>query len=386
MTDGFNQITSKAANMRKEFESASNAVEKFNKSGAFKDPLKGVISSSTDSIKKELEAYFNEVNKLPTKQFNLDNVGKAINDELKYAVRGTEEFNRAMDMCGKYVSIAGTQLGEYENKLISLQKRMSMAPDAATLKKNFLEKNPLSESGLEKYAESLNGTFQRRARSAAVEYVDEFGRTIVETWTTKAGQFIPSTTNILVNPMKQQAEEYKKAINNSAKIWTSANNKMRSEQKKTHQEIVAELKKEAELRKKMEDPEDPVDPSKVKNMGQTIAELYAVKRVLQDTVKIAADFQEKQIEVERIAQNNTKDAKELKKAIFDISKETGTMVSDTQEVAALWARTGKSGEQLKEAVKTTMIGFNVANFKDAETAVASINAIVNQMYLSLIHI
>ena len=377
MTDGFNQITSKAANMRKEFESASNAVEKFNKSGAFKDPLKGVISSSTDSIKKELEAYFNEVNKLPTKQFNLDNVGKAINDELKYAVRGTEEFNRAMEMSGKYVSIAGTQLGEYENKLISLQKRLSMAPDAETLKKKFLSGSSLSESDLERRVEGLNGTIQRRARSAAVEYVDEFGRTIGETWTTKAGQFLPSTTKILLDPLKQEANELGKVFENSAKTYNAVNNKMRSEQKKVHQENIANIKKEEELREKAN---KAVDPSKVKNMGQTIAELYAVKRVLQDTVKIAADFQEKQIEVERIAQNNTKDAKELKKAIFDISKETGTMVSDTQEVAALWARTGKSGEQLKEAVKTTMIGFNVANFKDAETAVASINAIVNQMY------
>lgn len=377
MTDGFNQITSKAANMRKEFESASNAVEKFNKSGAFKDPLKGVISSSKDNIKKELEAYFNEVNKLPTKQFNLDNVGKAINDELKYAVRGTEEFNRAMEMSGKYVSIAGTQLGKYENKLISLQKRLSMAPDAETLKKKFLSGSSLSESDLERRVEGLNGTIQRRARSAAVEYVDEFGRTIGETWTTKAGQFLPSTTKILLDPLKQEANELGKVFENSAKTYNAVNNKMRSEQKKVHQENIANIKKEEELREKAN---KAVDPSKVKNMGQTIAELYAVKRVLQDTVKIAADFQEKQIEVERIAQNNTKDAKELKKAIFDISKETGTMVSDTQEVAALWARTGKSGEQLKEAVKTTMIGFNVADFKDAETAVASINAIVNQMY------
>ena len=377
MTSDFEKIGKNVNNLKGGFESANKVIQDFNKNANLKNPFEGIVKSDLKSVTKDLEEYYNKINRFSNKEFNLENLGKALNDELRYTSRGTEEFGRAMTMLGKYSELASAKLGEYERKIKSISEQMAKAPSAETLRSQFLKNDPLSENGILKRVDSLNGEIERRARSVAIKYVDEFGRTIQETWKTKAGSFIPSTKDVLIDPMKKGLEEQIKAKLNLEKIEERALIRGRQEEKKRSDERLANLKKEAQ---ELEKANKPVNPSKIKNMGQTVAELYTAKRVLQDIVKIAADFQEKQIEVERIAQNNTKDAKELKEAIFEIAKETGTMVGDAQEVAGLWARTGKSGEQLKEAVKTTMMGFNVAEFKDAETAVASINAIVNQMY------
>ena len=377
MTSDFEKIGKNVNNLKGGFESANKVIQDFNKNANLKNPFEGIVKSDLKSVTKDLEEYYNQINRFSSKEFNLENLGKALNDELRYTSRSTEEFGRAMTMLGKYSEVANAKLSEYESKIKSINELMAKAPSAETLRSQFLKNDPLSESGILKRVDSLNGEIERRARSVAIKYVDEFGRTIQETWKTKAGSFVPSTKDVLIDPMKKGLEEQIKAKLNLEKIEERALVRGRQEEKKRSDERLANIRKEAQ---ELEKANKPVNPSEIKNMGQTVAELYTVKRVLQDIVKIAADFQEKQIEVERIAQNNTKDAKELKEAIFEIAKETGTMVGDAQEVAGLWARTGKSGEQLKEAVKTTMMGFNVAEFKDAETAVASINAIVNQMY------
>lgn len=377
MTADLNKIGATTGKVKKEFETITSSVEKFNKSGAIKNPFEGIIATDMKSVAKELESYFSEINKVATKNFNIENLGKSINDELRFATKGTEEFNRALEMSGKYTDYANTRLGDYKNQLRSVREAISKATDAETMRKEFLSKKPLSESDFSKMTESIGASVEKKARSSAIKYVDEFGRTIRETWQKKAGSFFPSTQKIIADPLKKQEAEISATIARGEKVVTAVINRRRQVEKTAHNERMSELKKEQSAQEKSD---SSVNPSKIKNLGQTVSELYAVKRILQETVKVAADFQEKQIEVERIAQNNTKDAKELKQAIFDIAKETGTMVGDVQEVAGLWARTGKSGEQLKEAVKTTMMGFNVADFKDAETAVASINAIVNQMY------
>lgn len=377
MTADLNKIGATTGKVKKEFETITSSVEKFNKSGAIKNPFEGIIATDMKSVAKELESYFSEINKVTTKNFNIENLGKSINDELRFATKGTEEFNRALEMSGKYTEYANSRLGDYKNQLRSVREAISKATDAETMRKEFLSKKPLSESDFSKMTESIGASVEKKARSSAIKYVDEFGRTIRETWQKKAGNFFPSTQKIIADPLKKQEAEISATIARGEKVVTAVINRRRQVEKTAHNERMSELKKEQSAQEKSD---SSVNPSKIRNLGQTVSELYAVKRILQETVKVAADFQEKQIEVERIAQNNTKDAKELKQAIFDIAKETGTMVGDVQEVAALWARTGKSGEQLKEAVKTTMMGFNVAEFKDAETAVASINAIVNQMY------
>lgn len=132
-----------------------------------------------------------------------------------------------------------------------------------------------------------------------------------------------------------------------------------------------------------EDPTVPPDPNKGKaleNLAATATELYFMRRALSYMNREISEYERKSIEVQRITGHTRRETEELNKQTFEISKNTGQLVGQTQEVEALWARTGKAGKDLVEATKTTMMGFNVAEFKSAEDAVTSLNAIINQMY------
>lgn len=115
-------------------------------------------------------------------------------------------------------------------------------------------------------------------------------------------------------------------------------------------------------------------------VGYTITQLYLLKRIVTDINNEMASFEQKAIEIQRIAGYTNREMEALKDQTFEMGKNYGLGVDKMQEIEALWARTGKSGKDLIDATKTTALGFNVAEFKDAESAVASINSIVNQMY------
>ena len=118
----------------------------------------------------------------------------------------------------------------------------------------------------------------------------------------------------------------------------------------------------------------------LENLAATATELYFMRRALSYMNREISEYERKSIEVQRITGHTRRETEELNKQTFEISKNTGQLVGQTQEVEALWARTGKAGKDLVEATKTTMMGFNVAEFKSAEDAVTSLNAIINQMY------
>lgn len=132
-----------------------------------------------------------------------------------------------------------------------------------------------------------------------------------------------------------------------------------------------------------ENPTDTSDTNKgtvLKNLTASATELYFMRRALGYMNREISEYERKSIEVQRITGHTRRETEELNKQTFEISKNTGQLVGQTQEVEALWARTGKAGKDLVEATKTTMMGFNVAEFKSAEDAVTSLNAIINQMY------
>lgn len=143
----------------------------------------------------------------------------------------------------------------------------------------------------------------------------------------------------------------------------------------------AEAKRiDKELKK---DPTGTTDTNKGKalqNLAATATELYLMRRTLSYMNREISEYERKSIEVQRITGHTRREMEDLNKQTFEISKNTGQLVGQTQEVEALWARTGKTGKDLVEATKTTMMGFNVAEFKSAEDAVTSLNAIINQMY------
>lgn len=117
-----------------------------------------------------------------------------------------------------------------------------------------------------------------------------------------------------------------------------------------------------------------------KSIGLALGQLYAMKRALGYVNDEVMKFEKNAVEIQRIAGYTAQEMDKLKDASFDMAKNIGLNVNTIQEIEGLWARAGKGGQALVEATKTTALGFNVAEFKDAESAVASMNSIINQMY------
>lgn len=117
-----------------------------------------------------------------------------------------------------------------------------------------------------------------------------------------------------------------------------------------------------------------------KSLGMLLGQAYAIKRAFGYINKEVMEFERRAIEVQRIAGYTKKEMNDLAQATFDMGKNMGLNVNTIQEIEGLWARAGRGGQALVEATKTTAMGFNVAEFKDAESAVASLNSIINQMY------
>lgn len=117
-----------------------------------------------------------------------------------------------------------------------------------------------------------------------------------------------------------------------------------------------------------------------KSIGLALGQLYAMKRALGYVNEEVMQFEKNAVEVQRIAGYTAQEMDKLKEASFDMAKNMGLNVNTIQEIEGLWARAGKGGQALVEATRTTALGFNVAEFKDAESAVASMNSIINQMY------
>ena len=120
--------------------------------------------------------------------------------------------------------------------------------------------------------------------------------------------------------------------------------------------------------------------STTKSLGLLLGQAYAIKRAVGYINKEIMEFERNAVEIQRIAGYTKEEMDNLAKSTFDMGKNMGLNVHTIQEIEGLWARAGKSGKELVEATRTTALGFNVAEFKDAESAVASMNSIINQMY------
>ena len=120
--------------------------------------------------------------------------------------------------------------------------------------------------------------------------------------------------------------------------------------------------------------------STTKSLGMLLGQAYAIKRAFGYIDKEVMEFERNAVEIQRIAGYTKKEMDDLAQSTFEMGKNMGLNVNTIQEIEGLWARAGRSGQALVDATKTTALGFNVAEFKDAESAVASMNAIINQMY------
>lgn len=127
-------------------------------------------------------------------------------------------------------------------------------------------------------------------------------------------------------------------------------------------------------------PAEKATKNTVKSLGMLLGQAYAIRRAFNYINKEVMDFERKSVEVQRIAGYTKREMNDLNKITFDMGENMGLNVNRIQEIEGLWARAGKGGKALVDATRTTALGFNVAEFKEAESAVASLNSIINQMY------
>ncbi len=389
LTKDFNKMQDFAGGTKKKIDELNKAMDSLTKNSNLGKIADDMLKFNPKDSLKELEDYFKSVNKVASKDFNLENVGKELKRSLSAANEGTKEFNDAVKLSEKYIGVANVQLEAMKSRVNELSNALTKMPSQSDLQSKFEKRDSILPESLKRTAKRREAEYKETAKYAAMTYTDEFGRVLEERWQKLEGKMLPRNIKILKDPtefkaVKDELKSVKKEMNSLTKTTDSVSNSYTKAVKRMSDESTREFEKQKQALKDLGEAQKakhtPVKMGENGNLAVSMTEIYAIKKAYQELTSVIADYEQKQIEIERIARNTPEGAKQLERAIFDISKATGTLVSDTQEVAALWARTGKTGEQLKAAMETTMVGFNVAEFKDAETAVASMNAIINQMY------
>lgn len=389
LTKDFNKMQDFAGGTKKKIDELNKAMDSLTKNSNLGKIADDMLKFNPKDSLKELEDYFKSVNKIASKDFSLENVGKQLRTSMSAANEGTKEFNDAVRLSEKYIGVANVQLEAMKSRVNELSNALTKMPSQSDLQSKFEKRDSILPESLKRTAKRREAEYKETAKYAAMTYTDEFGRVLEERWQKLEGKMLPRNIKILKDPtefkaVKDELKSVKKEMNSLTKTTDSVSNSYTKAVKRMSDESVREFEKQKQALKDLGEAQKakhaPVKMGENGNLAVSMTEIYAIKKAYQELTSVISDYERKQIEIERIARNTPEGARQLERAIFDISKATGTLVSDTQEVAALWARTGKTGEQLRAAMETTMVGFNVAEFKDAETAVASMNAIINQMY------
>lgn len=389
LTKDFDKMQNFAGGTKKKIDELNKAMDSLTKNSNLGKIADDMLKFNPKDSLKELEDYFKSVNKIASKDFNLENVGKELKKGLAVANEGTEEFSDTVKLAEKYIGVANVQLEAMKSRVNELSSALSKMPSQSDLQSKFEKRDSILPESLKRTAKRREAEYKETAKYAAMTYTDEFGRVLEERWQKLEGKMLPRNIKILKDPtefkaVKDELKSVEKEMSSLTKTTDSVSNSYTKAVKRMSDESVREFEKTKQALQDLGEAQKakhaPVKMGENGNLAVSMTEIYAIKKAYQELTSVISDYERKQIEVERIARNTPEGARQLERAIFDISKATGTLVSDTQEVAALWARTGKTGEQLRAAMETTMVGFNVAEFKDAESAVASMNAIINQMY------
>ena len=108
--------------------------------------------------------------------------------------------------------------------------------------------------------------------------------------------------------------------------------------------------------------------------------IYGTTSAIKEVIKVNKEFEVGQVNLQRILKATNEEMEGIKRVTLEVGKATGNLPPAIQEIENLWIRTGKvTTETLGEITKVSSIGLNVAQFKDAEEAVAMLNGAINQM-------
>lgn len=369
ITKDFQEVNKRVEKTAKQIDSLNSSIGKMNQSGIKNSIISDTLPKDIQNVKKQLVELAQEQSRIFSGNMSTKDMVAVHVKSLKNAKEGTLEWRNSLNNVKNAMNVVNAELEA------AYQKQIQLA--------NAAKSSNLKDGSFPINSPHIGKTFsfekmQADAKKLNAE-IDNFGGK-----TFKYGQKFQMTMQRSGHEIRKVFKEMGQGSNRFKVTGLTGvykdTKRINAETRKVNAEYRKLISSANQLDRALDKVDAPKQPNPVNANMTTMAELYAIRQGFTMINNEILNFERNQIEVERIARNTTKEAKNLVQATFDISKNTGVMVDKTQEVAALWARTGKSGEQLKSAMETTVMGFNVAEFKDAETAVASLNAIINQMY------
>lgn len=319
------------------------------------------LSGGSDIAEKSTKELAKSIDELAKKlKISEDEIAKAIKSMSSFDLN-TKDFEKQAKDVKKFIDVQRQELTKWAKEKTSLAKELSLRDISKMVNDDYRRANK-SGNATEK-AEAikrvkqamsvLNFTMEQnkaRVKDLQVEY---------DKLTTKANALTGETKKIA----NAQANSVKRQITDITRE-------------------TSKLETQAGRLDKILNFTDTDQSAKrtTKSMGMLLGQAYAIKRAFGYINKEVKEFERNAVEIQRIAGYTKKEMDELAQATFEMGKNMGLNANTIQEIEGLWARAGRSGQALVDATKTTALGFNVAEFKDAESAVASLNAIINQMY------
>lgn len=319
------------------------------------------LSGGSDVAEKSTKELAKSIDELAKKlKVSQDEIAKSLKSMSSFDLN-TKDFEKQAKDVKKFIDVQRQELTKWAKEKTSLAKELSLRDISKMVNDDYRRANK-SGNATEK-AEAikrvkqamsvLNFTMEQnkaRVKDLQVEY---------DKLTTKANALTGETKKIA----NAQASSVKRQITDITRE-------------------TSKLETQAGRLDKILNFSDTDQSAKrtTKSMGMLLGQAYAIKRAFGHINKEVMEFERNAVEIQRIAGYTKKEMDELAQSTFEMGKNMGLNVNTIQEIEGLWARAGRSGQALVDATKTTALGFNVAEFKDAESAVASMNAIINQMY------
>lgn len=340
------------------------------------------LDPNTAKTAKELEKMYQEVVKLSggnnVAEQSTKELAKSINElakKLKISQEdiaktmksmssfdlNTKDFEKQAKDVKKFVDIQRQELTKWAKEKTSLAKELSLRDISKMVNDDYRN---VSKNGSE--AEKAEAIKRVKQAMSVLNFTMEQNKAKVKDLQVEYDK-LTTTAKALTGETKKVANAQASSIKKQITDITRETNKLETQAGKFDKILNFS-------------GADQSAKSTTKSLGMLLGQAYAIKRAFGYINKEVMEFERNAVEIQRIAGYTKKEMDDLAQATFDMGKNMGLNVNRIQEIEALWARAGKGGQALVDATKTTALGFNVAEFKDAESAVASMNSIINQMY------
>lgn len=319
------------------------------------------LSGGSDVAEKSTKELAKSIDELAKKlKVSQDEIAKSLKSMSSFDLN-TKDFEKQAKDVKKFIDVQRQELTKWAKEKTSLAKELSLRDISKMVNDDY--KNASKSGSATEKAEAVKRVGQAMS---VLNYTMEQNKAKVKDLQVEYDK-LKNKANALTGETKKIANAQASSVKRQITDITRETNK---------------LETQAGRLDKILNFSDTDQSAKrtTKSMGMLLGQAYAIKRAFGYINKEVKEFERNAVEIQRIAGYTKKEMDELAQSTFEMGKNMGLNVNTIQEIEGLWARAGRSGQALVDATKTTALGFNVAEFKDAESAVASLNAIINQMY------